>query len=252
MGPIVIKYGGNAMGDGDGFLAEVAAQVEVGTPVVLVHGGGPEIDRRLAERGVITRRIDGLRVTDDVTLEVTEAVLCGTLNKRLVRALTALGVRAAGISGQDAGTLLAAPATNRALGHVGERVTCDPALIRTLLAGGYLPVVAPLAASVDGRALNVNADLAAAAIASALGARAFILVTNVPRVLRDPADPCSGIERLSLDEARAFAASDACAGGMRPKIEAAIGAVVDGAAASFICGPQPLAAALAGHATVIA
>jgi acetylglutamate kinase len=249
-GPIVIKYGGNAMDGSTDFLAEVAS-VAATTPVVLVHGGGPEIDRWLSERGVVTERIEGLRVTDDVTLEITEAVLCGTLNKRIVRALAALGVRAAGISGEDGGTLVARPVENHALGHVGEITACDPHLTQTLLAAGFLPVIAPLATGSDGHALNVNADLAAAAIAAALRARAFVMITNVPRVLRDVADPASVIDRLSLADARAFARSDACAGGMKPKIEAAIAAVSGGSLASYICGPQPLEATLAGEATVI-
>jgi len=272
-GPVVVKYGGNALGvggasvtpssppvtlslsKGDPILAELVALHQGGTPVVLVHGGGPEIDRWLDLRGVPTRRVDGLRVTDAATLEITEAVLCATINKRLVRACSALGARAVGISGEDAGTLVATRAHGshgEDLGYVGEVAGCDPALINTLLATGYLPIVAPLATAEDNaHPYNVNADLAAAALAGALHARAFVVITNVERVRRDAADPASGIDRLTLEEARAFVNSPACEGGMLPKMQAAIAAVESGATATYICGPQPLAAALAGNATVV-
>jgi acetylglutamate kinase len=254
--PLVVKYGGNALaGDGtaDPVLAEIAGRHFSGEPIVLVHGGGPEIDRALAERGVETQRIDGLRVTGATTLAVTEAVLCGTLNKRLVRALGALGVRAAGISGQDGALLVAARtavANGADLGYVGTIVRTDPHLVRTLLAAGFLPVVAPLALARDcAHAYNVNADLAAAAIAAALHARAFVIVTNVPRVLRDPTDPSSGIDSLTLDEAHHFAQSDACRSSMKPKLEAAISALTT----AYICaaGPNAISRALAGDCTTV-
>jgi acetylglutamate kinase len=253
--PLVVKYGGNAMGEGGGLLPELVQLHLDGTPVVLVHGGGPEIDRWLAQRNVPTRRVDGLRVTDEATLEVTEAVLCATINKRLVRACAALGAKAVGISGEDADTLVAQTAHGshgEDLGFVGEVTACDPSLINLLLAANYLPVVAPLAvAPDDAHAYNVNADLAAAAIAGAVRARAFVMITNVERVRRDPKDPNSGIDRLTLEEARAFVNTPACEGGMRPKMLAAIAAVESGAAASYICSPQSIAAALAGNATIV-
>jgi len=253
--PLVVKYGGNAMGEGGGLLPELVQLHLDGTPVVLVHGGGPEIDRWLAQRNVPTRRVDGLRVTDEATLEVTEAVLCATINKRLVRACAALGAKAVGISGEDADTLVAQTAHGshgEDLGFVGEVTACDPSLINLLLAANYLPVVAPLAvAPDDAHAYNVNADLAAAAIAGAVRARAFVMITNVERVRRDPKDPNSGIGRLTLEEARAFVDTPACEGGMRPKMLAAIAAVESGAAASYICSPQSIAAALAGNATIV-
>ncbi len=256
---VVVKYGGNAMpGEGpDPVLAEVAAMHTDGTGVVLVHGGGPEIDRALAQRGVETRRIDGLRVTDATTLDVTEAVLCGTLNKRIVRALLHLGAPAAGISGQDGGTLVAEFERSAIadLGFVGRIVTADGRLVRALLGAGFLPVVAPLAVAAGGEhALNVNADLSAAALASALGADAFVSVTNVSRVFRVLGDPATAIERLSLDGATAFAHSEACQSSMKPKLHAAVAAVARGATASYICAARPNAIrdALAGDATIVA
>ncbi|MFY9738556.1 MAG: acetylglutamate kinase [Candidatus Cybelea sp.] len=259
---LVVKYGGNAMaapasGQGDPLLAELASRWEAGEAVVLIHGGGPEIDAALTLRGITTARIAGQRVTGDAALAVTEAVLCGSINKRIVRELLALGVRAAGVSGQDAGTLIARRASGENgedLGFVGEIVTVDTRLIATLLTAGYLPVVAPLAVAPRAdHAYNVNADLAAGALAAALGARAFVLVTNVPRVLRDLDDPTSGIARLTADEAASFARSNACRSSMKPKLLAAANAVRDGAAASYICGAKPnaIASALRGDATIV-
>lgn len=271
---LVIKYGGAPLAGAtchpersakrgvegpprDSVLAEIASLHEQGEKIALVHGGGPEIDRRLSERGIVTQRVQGQRVTDETTLEIVEAVLCGTLNKRIVRACLALGIRAVGISGQDGPTLIAERLTGAGgvdLGFVGEIVDCSPFLARAVLDTGCVPVIAPLAVSRDGgHAYNVNADLAAAAIASALHARAFVIITNVARVLRDPDDPTSGIDRFTLDEARAFAASDACRSSMKPKLLAAAAAVGGGARAAYICAAKPaaIASALAGNATVI-
>jgi acetylglutamate kinase len=258
----VVKYGGNAMAGPDGsagdpLLAEVARLWYAGEPVVLVHGGGPEIDAALAARGVTTTRVDGLRVTDAVTLEITEAVLCGTINKRIVRALLALGIPAAGISGADGRTLIARRARSASgadLGYVGEVTAAEPQLIHALLHAGFLPVVAPVAiAESAGHAYNVNADLAAGAIASALRAGAFVLVTNVSRVLRDPDDPSSGIAHFTPEEALDFITTDACRSNMKPKLMAAALAVRDGAAAAYICatGVNAIARALAGDATIV-
>jgi acetylglutamate kinase len=265
--PIVIKYGGNAfvipsvgseatVVEGPDLVLADAVKLHLsGTPVVLLHGGGPEIDRWLADRSVATHRVDGLRVTDEASLEVTEAVLCATINKRLVRACAMLGAKAVGISGEDGATLVATRATGshgEDLGYVGDVTSSDPSLINLLLAANYLPIVAPLAVAEDStHAYNVNADFAAAALAGALHAHAFVMITNVSRVRRDPNDPASGIDRLSLDEARAFVETPACEGGMQPKMQAAIAAVEAGAQASYICAPQRIAGILAGNATII-
>lgn len=225
-GPIVVKIGGNT-GDPVPLFRAIAARVAAGAPVVLVHGGGPEIDRWLAERGFGTTRIDGLRVTDAATLAVTEAVLAGLVNKRLVRAASLQGIRAVGVSGADAALLTADPADNRALGYVGETCVADPALLWALLRAGYTPVVAPVAVSRAGdSALNVNADRAAAAIAAALRAGALLFVTDVDHVRRDPADPATAIAALDAAGARAFLRT--CQGGMRPKLAAAIEALEAG------------------------
>jgi acetylglutamate kinase len=260
--PLVVKYGGNAMGGDpdelDPVLAELAGLQRAGRPVVLVHGGGPSIDRALLRQGVETRRVAGLRVTDAATLEVTEAVLCATLNKRLVRSLTRAGARVAGVSGQDGGTLVATKTRSpdgSDLGFVGTVIDTDPALLWTLLRAGFLPVVSPLALSNGAtHAYNVNADAAAAAIADALDASALVMLTGVPRVLRDPSDPSTSIHRLSLLDAIAFVDGPACRDGMRPKLNAAITYVSARTGSAYICATKPgaIASALDGDATIVA
>jgi len=260
--PLVVKYGGNAMteqpaGEADQILSEISRLWRGGNPVVLVHGGGPEIDRALSARGVASERLDGMRVTDARALEITEAVLCGSVNKRIVRACLALGLPAVGISGQDAGMLVAARAvavSGADLGYVGSIDAVEVRLIRTLLEARFLPVVAPLAVARDAsHGYNVNADLAAGALAAALEASAFVVVTNVARVLRDYDDPTSGIERLKSEEALRFASSEACRSSMKPKLLAAGTAARDGAGAAYICAAKPnaIACALAGDATIV-
>jgi len=256
---LVVKYGGNAMGEGtDGaLLTELADLRAAGHAVILVHGGGPEIDEALGRRGLATRRIDGLRGTDEDALEVAEAVLCATANKRLVRMCLQQGLPAIGISGQDGGLIRVRRALSPSgldLGFVGEIVSVDPAPLLALLDAGYLPIVSPIA--VDERAqhaYNVNADTVAGAIAAALKADAYVALTNVDRVLRDPSDPNTAIDELSVSDALHFAGSDACASGMKPKMLAAIDAVAGGARRAYICGIKPgaIAGALAGNATVI-
>jgi acetylglutamate kinase len=256
--PLVVKYGGHAMTrEADPVLEEIAARWNGGEAIVLVHGGGPEIDAALARSGVSTQRVDGLRVTDAATLQIAEAVLCATINKRIVRALLALGVKAVGLCGQDGAMLVADRAQSAGgqdLGFVGDVTTTDVRALRALLDAGLLPVVAPVGVAARGEwALNVNADLAAGAIAAALKADAFVSITDVPRVYRDPDDPGSGIEEISLEEARVFEATGACRSSMKPKLRSAIAAVEGGVARAYICRStiRPIAQAFAGDATLI-
>jgi acetylglutamate kinase len=238
-------------------LDEIADLRAAGHAVILVHGGGPEIDRELARRGVQTQRVDGLRVTSEHALEAVEAVLCATTNKRLVRACLERGIPAAGISGQDGALLNArriyAPSGGD-LGFVGEIAAVNPEILIALLEAGFLPVVSPIAVSEDGaHAYNVNADTAAGAIAAAVRADAYVAITNVERVRANPEDPASAIDRLDLAQAQAFAESPACAGGMKPKILAAVDSVRSGAGRAYICSAKQraIARALGGQATVI-
>ncbi len=257
---IVVKYGGNAMDDQvDGaLLSEVADLRAAGHAVILVHGGGPEIDRALLRRGLSTRRVDGLRITDAEVLEVAESVLCATANKRLVRACLRRGIAAVGISGQDGGLIRVRRAFSPSgtdLGFVGEIVSVNPAPLLALLDARYLPVVSPIAVDETAQhAYNVNADSVAGAIAAAVKADAYIALTNVDRVLRNPADPSSSIDSLSAADALRFASSVACVSGMKPKMLAAVDAVTGGAARAYICAARAgaITSALAGDATVIA
>jgi acetylglutamate kinase len=257
---IVLKYGGNAMGApeaADPLLDEIAERVSEGDRVVLVHGGGPQIDAELARRGIATTRVGGLRVTDRATLDATESVLCGSVNKGLVRALLRRGVRAAGISGQDGALLVARaadPVDGVPLGFVGEIVATNPTIVNGLLAAGLTPVVAPLGVAADGgTAYNVNADTAAGAIAGALEADAFVVVTNVDRVRRVLDDPSTGIARLTVAEARAYLADGTFDGGMRPKMASALHALSSGARSAVIAGsgPHALRRALTGGGTTV-
>jgi len=256
---IVVKYGGSAMGTPGSalLLKELAGLVSHGHSVVLVHGGGPEIDAALAAQALETVRIEGLRVTDRRALDVVESVLCGTLNKRIVRDCLAAGIDAVGLSGQDGSVLRARAArasSGADLGYVGEIAGVNPRLLLALLREGFTPVVAPVAISFDcTHALNVNADTSAGAIAAALQVDAFVILTDVPRVLRDPKDPSSGIEAFSVQEARGFSSSPGCQQSMRPKILAAADAVAAGVSQAYICaaGLHAVRNALTGDATVV-
>lgn len=258
---IVLKYGGNAMvagGGDDPVLDEVAALAARGERIVLVHGGGPQIDAELHAKAIDEVRIRGLRVTGERTRDVVEYVLCGSVNKALVRALAARGARAVGISGQD-GALLTARRAGAVggvdLGFVGEIVRVDPRAVGTLLDAGFVVVVAPLGIDEIGvGALNCNADTAAGAIAGALGADAYVVLTNVAGVRRDPADPDSVIARLSLDEAESLMNVGTLTDGMIPKMRAAIDAVRAGARRAVVAGAGygSIEAALNGAGTELA
>jgi acetylglutamate kinase len=257
---LVVKYGGAAMGsptDPDPILDDCAQRVRAGDRLVIVHGGGPRIDAELRDRGIPQKRVEGLRVTDAATLSVTESVLCGRVNKALVRAALARMMPAAGLSGQDARLLIAEPAVDgqgRSLGFVGRITGVSPQILVVLLEQRFVPIVAPLGVSADAStALNINADTAAGAIAGALRADAYVAVTNVDRVRLNVDDPSSGIEKMTVAEAERHLASGAFDGGMRPKVESAIDALALGAGRSLICGsgPQAITRALNGEATTI-
>ena len=256
--PLVIKYGGNAMvlGADDPTLDEIALLHAGGERIVLVHGGGPMIDAELRAAGLGQTRLAGLRLTDAAALAVVERILGASVNKALVRALDRRGVRAVGISGQDGGMLRAsyAQVDGRSLGFVGDVSAVETTLIEVILAAGMLPVIAPLALDPTSEsALNVNADSAAGAIAGALGARAYVVITNVVRVLRDIADPASGLARVTVREAAAFVADGTFADGMRPKILGALDALERGAVRAIVTGADhgAIADALAGAGTEI-
>lgn len=243
---LLVKYGGNAMGElgRDPVLADCVALVREGHRIVLVHGGGPAIDRALEQRGILQKRVGGLRVTGRDSLDTVEAVLCATVNKALVRALCALGVAAAGISGEDGPTLVARrapPVGGESLGYVGEIVEVRPALVEALLAGGFFPVVAPLGVAQDGAtAFNLNGDTAAGALAGALGADAFVAITDVPKIRRDLRDPASAVDRLDAARIEEWRHNGLLVGGMLPKVDAALEALRRGAKRAIVAGAGQL------------
>ena len=255
---ILLKYGGNAMQGlaGDPLLAELVKIHREGGEVVIVHGGGPQIDEGLAEIGHVPARHAGLRVTDARAMTVVERTLCGTVNKAMVRALEAAGAAAVGYSGMDGGTLIARKlqrSDGADLGFVGEIVRCDVRVTLAIMRAGFVPVIAPVAAGDGGLIFNVNADTAAGSLAGALDVDACVIVTDVASVRRHPKDPGSAIRSMSLQEAEALNHSGAFEGGMGPKVEAALTALHAGARRVLICNATGgIKAALAGqHGTEV-
>lgn len=226
---VVIKYGGNAMLNDElkrHVMEDIVLLSTIGIRVVLVHGGGPEINAMLARIGKEPKFVDGLRYTDEETLEVAQMVLTGKINKDIVLLLNASGGKAVGISGVD-GFLLRAmklSKNGKDLGFVGEVVDVDTSIITSLLSSGFIPVISTVALGCDGDNVlyNINADTAAAKIAVALRAEKFVQLTNVPGVLRNVDDPSSLIQRIHVKDAEKYIEDGTIAGGMIPKIECCI------------------------------
>ena len=216
MGPLVFKFGGELLDDRSRLATLVPAITRTakrGVPLVIVHGGGREIDKALKAAGIETRQVDGVRITDEATLDIVVTVLAGTVNTRFVAALSAAGVRAVGLTGADAGCGLSEPAPpHRAvdgrpvdLGRVGiPTAGSDTTLLTWLVGGGFVPVVASIGIGRDGRLLNVNADTLAGHLAARLGARRLTIAGTTAGVLgRDgstaPVLDAAGIERVVTD-----------------------------------------------------
>ena len=200
---IVVKYGGNAMISEElrrAVISDIILLHLVGIRVVVVHGGGPEITDMLKRLGKPSKFVDGLRYTDQETMDVVQQVLCGKVNKDLVATLNRMGGRALGLCGMDAG-LFQARKLDEKYGLVGEVVQVDPAVVNDALAVGYIPVVSTVAQGVDGEtAYNINADTAAAKLAVALHAEKLILLTDVRGLLRDPKDEDTLIPEVGLSQ----------------------------------------------------
>ena len=230
---VVIKYGGHAMDKtelSEAFATDLAHLAGQGMRLVVVHGGGPQISALLARLRVESRFVDGLRVTDEATMQAVEMVLCGQVNKAVVSGFSRHGVCAAGISGRD-GNLLRARRKNPALGLVGEVTEVDPALPRCLLDAGFLPVVAPVASGPDGEALNINADTAAGALAGALAAEYFVLISDVPGVLNADGRLIPGLNRAEIARLKE---DGVISGGMIPTVEACLNALDAGCSRALI------------------
>ncbi len=236
MPPVVLKIGGHDLRN-EAFLRELAVVVrDLRLPLVLVHGGGAEIADLQRQMGIEPRYLQGVRVTDAESLALVEMVLCGLVNKRLVRFLVQAGVDALGMSGVDRGLLRARqmPHDEVDMGFTGEVNEVNANVIHELLAGGITPVVAPLCLGPD-CAFNVNADHVAGALAVAIGVSRIVFLTNVPGVLQDG----KLIEEMDARQTRELVGSGIIHGGMIPKVETALQALTTGV-------PQALVTDLAG------
>ena len=242
---IVVKYGGHAMMDKElkvSFARDMVLLKYIGIRLVIVHGGGPQIDTTLQAMGRTSRFIDGRRVTDDATMEVVEMVLAGSINQEIVGLLEQSGGRAIGLTGRDGHMLRVRPRLGgRDLGRVGEIIEVDPGPITAVSQAGFVPVVAPLGVDSEGLSYNVNADEAAGAIARALRAEKLILLTDVEGV-KDVGGQL--VRRLPVAEARKLIDEGAATGGMIPKIQCCIEALGGGVARSHIIDGRLLHAVL--------
>ncbi len=242
----VIKYGGHAMGDAKlarQFAEDITLLRQVGINPVIVHGGGPQIGEMLSRLAIESEFIDGLRVTTKATVEVAEMVLCGSVCKSIVADINAVGGRAIGLSGKDSHLVTARkverskpdPDSNLEkaidLGFVGEPAVVDPSILIQSLENGIIPVVSPIAMGEDGNTYNINADTMAGAIAGALKARRFVLLTDVPGVLDNDGDM---IAELSDQEIQTLKDSGVISGGMIPKVETCLNALRQGVAGAVI------------------
>ena len=228
---VVVKYGGNAMISEalrKAVISDIILLHLVGIQVVVVHGGGPEISAMLKKIGKESRFVDGLRYTDEETMEVVQQVLCGKVNKDLVATLNRMGGRALGLCGMDAGLFQARKLSER-YGLVGEIIQVDPSIVEDALADGYMPVVSTVAQGVDGEtAYNINADTAAAKLAVALHAEKLILLTDVRGLLRDPKNEETLIHVVELPEVPGLVKDGIIQGGMIPKVDCCVEAVRSG------------------------
>ena len=218
---VVIKYGGNAMINEDlknAVMGDIALLSLIGVKVVLVHGGGPEINDTLAKIGKKSEWVDGLRVTDKETVDVVQMVLAGKVNKSLVALLGRLGSKAIGLCGAD-GQLIKAKVKDERLGYVGEITDINPEPILDLLEKGYVPVISTTACDDEGNIYNINADTAAAKIAGTLKAECLISMTDIAGILRDKDDPSTLIPKIYVSDIPQLIHEGIISGGMIPKID---------------------------------
>ena len=228
---IVVKYGGNAMISDElrkAVMSDIILLNLVGIRVVMVHGGGPEISDMLKRLNHASHFVDGLRYTDEVTMEVVQSILCGKVNKNLVAQLNRLGGKAVGLCGMDGG-LFQAVQLDEKYGLVGEITDVNPEPVFTALESGYIPVVATVAQGTDAdTTYNVNADTAAAKLATALGAEKLILLTDIRGLLRDPKDEETLIHVVHVDDVAKLTDEGVISGGMIPKMQCCVDAIHGG------------------------
>jgi acetylglutamate kinase len=230
---VVVKYGGHAMGaGGETFAQDVVLLRQLGMNPIVVHGGGPQINRTLERLGIKSNFVNGLRVTDAETMEVVEMVLVGTINSHLVTAINEAGGCAIGLTGGDGNFLHATKSIrNGDLGFVGEPEHVDVGVLDGFRAAKMIPVIAPIGVGAHGESFNINADTVAGAVAAAVRAARFLLLTDVPGVLDAEK---TLISELSAAEVRRLIADGTISGGMIPKVETCLDAVAGGAEAAVI------------------
>lgn len=230
---VVIKFGGNAMGSDEAmetFARDIVLMQQVGVNPVIVHGGGPMINKMLERLKIKSEFVDGKRVTDAATIEVVEMVLSGLVNKRIVQAINGQGGRAVGLSGKDANLITCDPADPK-LGLVGIPRNIDPTLLNKLFAADMIPVIAPLGAGDNGETFNINGDTAAGSIAANLKADRLLLLTDVSGVENAKGEV---LTELTPEKIRELTRSGVITGGMIPKTETALIAIEGGVGAAVI------------------
>ena len=228
---IVIKFGGHAMdGNAHQWMTEIATRFKAGEKFVIVHGGGPHIDAELNVRGIEKKSVNGFRITTPEVMHVVEMILTGTVLRSVVRSLIEVGLPAVGITGSDSRLLEVALKDKEKFGLVGVVKRVNPKIIHDLLDMGYLPVVSPVANDETGQALNINADIAAGAIAGALRATQMLFMTDVAGIYSRWPDQSSMINEITVAQLKELTFAD----GMVPKVEAAMNAISSGAASSRI------------------
>lgn len=224
---IVIKYGGNAMINNilkEAVIRDIVMLSLVGMNVVLIHGGGPEITDMLNKIGKQSKFVNGLRYTDEETIDIVQMTLCGKVNKDLVKLIECEGGKAMGLSGFD-GSMLKAKKLNDDYGYVGEITEVNIKPINDVIANGYIPVISTLAVGENGESFNINADLAASKIAIALEAEKLILLTDVKGIMKDFKDESSLISVVKLNEIEKLKQDGIITGGMIPKVDCCVEAV---------------------------
>ncbi|HHW06170.1 MAG TPA: acetylglutamate kinase [Clostridia bacterium] len=235
---IVIKYGGHAMLNNElkeAVIQDVILMKLVGMHPVLVHGGGPEINDMLKRLGIKSSFVQGLRVTDEETMAIVEMVLVGKVNKEIVALINHLGGKAVGFSGQDGNLIQAVKRSGEIdLGYVGDVKAINPEVVHTVIAQGYIPVIAPTGIGEDGKPYNINADYVAGELAAALKADKLILLTDVEGIFADYEDKSTLISSLHIDEVEELITRGIIAGGMIPKVECCVKALKAGVAKTHI------------------
>ena len=227
---VVVKYGGNAMVNEEmkqQVMQDIVLLWLIGVKVVLIHGGGPEINDLMSRLGKKPEFVDGLRVTDKETVEIVQMVLAGKVNKTLVNLLESQGGKAIGLSGVD-GRLIEAQMRDERLGFVGDIVKIHIRPVIDMLNNGYIPVISSVGCDKKGNIYNINGDTAAAMIAGALNAERLIMMTDIAGVLRDKDDPDSLIPEIDLDNAEHLYEEGIISGGMIPKVDCCVRALKSG------------------------